>query len=489
MVDHQRVNHPALDTWTPKVSCILPIHNRPEFLKIALSYFFRYDYPEKELVIVDDSDESLRPLIPESSRIVYVRLKKRAFIGTMRNIACEAATGELIAHHDSDDWYSADRLKSQVETMRISGRELVGIQNARFFNVKTRQAWQYTRQSDTYVIGATMMYTKAFWERNKFRDVASGEDTQFVMGAQSKDVLPSKEGNYFIAIDHGANTDGRNGYKSEFKRVDEAAIAELLGTDGYNYQDEEPRLRIGKRVTLAALLESKTECSIMTVASMIEEANNLNLLGYQAEILAVVCRNPTLKDALLEIIDGVRVQCKVAYCEDDKPTTECRNLILAESCHNDFIFMTEQGVEVVPFSVLEMLRVMDYSGVLQCRAIDGGDEGDKELLYLSREELIKSDVRINCSYSLWSSDVAGLVKFEEDPPFNTLGTGFEDNDIQFKVTVSGFLTRYFVRMKYLHPGSRRISRCADEDWRDRQLLLVKRWRQVPIISSGPLRYL
>jgi len=44
---------------TPKISCIMPTYNRREFIPQALKYFERQDYPNKELIIVDDGTDTI----------------------------------------------------------------------------------------------------------------------------------------------------------------------------------------------------------------------------------------------------------------------------------------------------------------------------------------------------------------------------------------------------------------------------------------------
>ncbi|HEY4988196.1 MAG TPA: glycosyltransferase, partial [Opitutaceae bacterium] len=61
----------------PLVSCIMPTYNRRRFAARALRCFLGQDYPEKELVIIDDGTESLEDLVPRDPRIRYTRLDAR----------------------------------------------------------------------------------------------------------------------------------------------------------------------------------------------------------------------------------------------------------------------------------------------------------------------------------------------------------------------------------------------------------------------------
>ncbi len=48
-----------MTTFQPLVSCIMPTANRQRFIPTAISLFLRQDYPEKELVIIDDGEHSV----------------------------------------------------------------------------------------------------------------------------------------------------------------------------------------------------------------------------------------------------------------------------------------------------------------------------------------------------------------------------------------------------------------------------------------------
>src|SRR5438094_9881235 len=96
------------------VSCIMPTRNRRPLAAQAVAYFLRQDYPNRELIVVDDGDESVADLIPDDARVRYRYLDHRLSVGAKRNLACELSRGELIAHWDDDDWMAADRLSRQV---------------------------------------------------------------------------------------------------------------------------------------------------------------------------------------------------------------------------------------------------------------------------------------------------------------------------------------------------------------------------------------
>jgi len=82
----------------PLVSCIMPTKDRRPFAQRAIELFQRQDYPNRELVIVDDGKDRIADLVGGDDRIRYVPLDRRLTLGAKRNLACQHARGSLIAH-------------------------------------------------------------------------------------------------------------------------------------------------------------------------------------------------------------------------------------------------------------------------------------------------------------------------------------------------------------------------------------------------------
>lgn len=92
----------------PLVSCIMPTYNRRQFIPNAIRCFRSQDYPNKELLIVDDGTHAVSDLVPPDPQVRYLRLPSRQAIGAKRNLACEQSSGFFIAHWDDDDWHARD---------------------------------------------------------------------------------------------------------------------------------------------------------------------------------------------------------------------------------------------------------------------------------------------------------------------------------------------------------------------------------------------
>ncbi|MCP4215047.1 MAG: glycosyltransferase, partial [bacterium] len=92
------------------VSCIMPTYNRRSFVPKTIEYFLRQDYPNRELIIVDDGTDAIEDLVPQDPRIRYLGLTKKHTIGAKRNLAITNARGQIIIHWDDDDWMATHRI-------------------------------------------------------------------------------------------------------------------------------------------------------------------------------------------------------------------------------------------------------------------------------------------------------------------------------------------------------------------------------------------
>lgn len=191
----------------PLVSCIVPTANRQKYLPMSINYFLQQDYPNAEMIILDDGLEPSHNLIPDNPKIHYFYSAPIGTIGQKRNLACEKSDGEIIIHWDDDDWYASDWISRQVSAMSTSGADITGLNRVLFFSpaVNKRYMYEDTDDDKPWICGATMAYKKEFWKRHPFLDLQIGEDYDFVWNSGGKVyALNYLEG--FVAILHADNT-------------------------------------------------------------------------------------------------------------------------------------------------------------------------------------------------------------------------------------------------------------------------------------------
>lgn len=115
MAEHQI---PGRDTH-PLISVYMPTFNRSQMMQRAVASVLAQDYPNFELLIVDDcsSDDTwevLNRLYGENSRIRLFRQDKGQGACAARNLAIKAAAGDFVTGIDDDDEFLPHRLSSMM---------------------------------------------------------------------------------------------------------------------------------------------------------------------------------------------------------------------------------------------------------------------------------------------------------------------------------------------------------------------------------------
>jgi glycosyltransferase involved in cell wall biosynthesis len=209
-------------------------------VKQAIQYFRRQDYPNKELLILDDGPEFSAEDVPRDPRIRYLRIEGTRSLGSKRNLACELASGEIIAHWDDDDWSAPNRLSSQVRALlETASIGLCGLRRIYFFEPHRLRAWLYEHPAGgrPWVAGGTMCYRKEFWQQLRFPDVTEGEDTRFVWSDRGSRVLQLDDPSIYAATVHSLNTSPKRTSDSRWRSWPIDAIRELLSEDWQFYKD------------------------------------------------------------------------------------------------------------------------------------------------------------------------------------------------------------------------------------------------------------
>jgi len=96
----------------PTISVVMPCHNAAASVGAAIESVFGQTYPSVELVVVDDgsSDDSPNVLRSFGGRIVAITQENHG-PGPARNRGIAAASGELLAFLDADDYWRDDCLE------------------------------------------------------------------------------------------------------------------------------------------------------------------------------------------------------------------------------------------------------------------------------------------------------------------------------------------------------------------------------------------
>jgi len=119
----------------PKVSVIIPTHNRAEFLRLAITSVIDQTFKDWEIIVVDDHSTDNTPAVVESfadERIKYLKNRGKNGPSISRNLAISSASGEYIAFLDDDDEWLLDKLQRQIEVLDKSRSNICGVHSNLF---------------------------------------------------------------------------------------------------------------------------------------------------------------------------------------------------------------------------------------------------------------------------------------------------------------------------------------------------------------------
>jgi glycosyltransferase involved in cell wall biosynthesis len=110
----------------PKVSVVVCAYNAARTLPECLRSLGEIDYPDYEVILVDDGSTDHTPAIAaEFPQFVYVRQPNRG-LSVARNVGAERATGEVVAYTDADCVVDADWLRCVVQGLQCQGVDAIG---------------------------------------------------------------------------------------------------------------------------------------------------------------------------------------------------------------------------------------------------------------------------------------------------------------------------------------------------------------------------
>jgi hypothetical protein len=165
----------------PLISCVMPTYGRPSYVNEAVQMFLDQDYPNKELIILNDCVGQIYSydLAPESGVRIFNYSERFSNLGEKRNACIELAKGEYIAVWDDDDIYLPWRLSYSYQKMQEH--------DTPFY--RAQEFWAYWGEEEPFhdnqsvpgwVSHPNTLFTKDLWKQVQGypgRDV--GEDARF----------------------------------------------------------------------------------------------------------------------------------------------------------------------------------------------------------------------------------------------------------------------------------------------------------------------
>ncbi|MBU1487771.1 glycosyltransferase [bacterium] len=153
-----------------KVTVIIPTYNRASFLTSAVESVLSQDYPDFEVLVIDDgsTDRTREAIKPYLSKINYLYQEHKG-VSAARNHGIRLARGEYIAFLDSDDLWKKEKLSIQTRFMEergieVSQTEEIWIRNGRRVNPGKRHkkysGWIFDKVLKLCLISPSSMMVK-----------------------------------------------------------------------------------------------------------------------------------------------------------------------------------------------------------------------------------------------------------------------------------------------------------------------------------------
>ena len=160
-----------------RVSVIVPTYDRAAFVREAIASVLQQDYPDLELIVVDDGSRDDTPAVVRGfgAAVRYVWQENRG-VSAARNRGAAVSTGDLIAFLDSDDLWMPGKVSAQVgyfeahpeaqacHTDEAWIRRGVRVNERRIHH--KQGGWQFLAALPRCLISpSTIMMRRGLWER------------------------------------------------------------------------------------------------------------------------------------------------------------------------------------------------------------------------------------------------------------------------------------------------------------------------------------
>jgi teichuronic acid biosynthesis glycosyltransferase TuaG len=123
--------NPSRGSPRPRISVVIPTHERREECKRAISSALDQELPPLEVLVCDDgsadrTQEELEAWAADEPRLRYLRLPRNfGAPAAARNLGTQSARGEWVAFLDDDDQWVPGKLRIQAQAISTGGYDVV----------------------------------------------------------------------------------------------------------------------------------------------------------------------------------------------------------------------------------------------------------------------------------------------------------------------------------------------------------------------------
>ena len=164
----------------PLISVLLPIYKFNKFINPAIDSILSQSYQNFELIIIDDSNDSLLEKVIldiDDERIIHVKGKKTG-ISSALNLGIENSSGLFIARMDADDISLKCRFETQLNYIKKNNLDICG-SNIKLFGA-VNQYTIFPEDNDDikfhFLIGCPLAHPTVFAKAELFKKFKYNEE-------------------------------------------------------------------------------------------------------------------------------------------------------------------------------------------------------------------------------------------------------------------------------------------------------------------------
>jgi len=155
-----------------KISVIVPIYNAEKYLRQCLDSICNQTYTDLEIILVNDcsTDSSLdicREYANRDERIKIINQKENGGAGLARISGVEAATGDVIAWVDGDDWIDSNMYNDLIIIMNEYNADIIQCKYFFDYNKKIMS----TKDTNEVIVYNTIDAIKSLFEHDNIDTV------------------------------------------------------------------------------------------------------------------------------------------------------------------------------------------------------------------------------------------------------------------------------------------------------------------------------
>lgn len=200
----------------PDISILTVTKDRRPFMALAKYCYLLQSYPENKLewVILDDGDDSIEDTLIGIPNVTYIKCDQGMTIAAKRNLAVERAMYDVFVNMDDDDVYPENSVLHRVAMMlKDPARECAFCTTIPCYDIVKYSSFMnvppITLPMSERVSEATLVFTRKFWEENKFDEtIKVGEGDAFIRGREQmcRELSPQE---VIVSLIHPKNTSSR----------------------------------------------------------------------------------------------------------------------------------------------------------------------------------------------------------------------------------------------------------------------------------------